>query len=43
LQFLHQIFNVSQWRRNKFESGGTGPERSAVKFCFWSCPSTFWL
>jgi len=25
-----------QWRRNEFESGGTGPERK-----WGSCPSTF--
>jgi len=35
-----------QWRRNEFESGGTGPERkwghrSGARKCFWSCPSTF--
>jgi len=41
----------TQWSRNEFESGGTGPQRKwrdAIRLCrkkifFWSCPSTFWL
>ena len=47
LNLLQNTFN--QWRRNEFESGGTGPERKwghrsgakRRKMFFWSCPSTF--
>ena len=46
---LLQIAGHGQWRRNKFESGGTGSERkwgghrsgaNRLKSVSWSCPST---
>jgi len=43
------FFDILQWRRNDFESGGhrsgakvgrgTDPAQSAGKIYFWSCPS----
>ena len=46
---LPLLLHYLQWRRNEFESGGTGPaqkwgapvRRKAPEKFFWSCPSTF--
>jgi len=35
---LDLVYVYNQWRRNEFESGGTGPAQNAGKKHFWSCP-----